>query len=106
MARFLAKASYTPEGTKGLMKEGGTSRKENLERLIKEVGGTVESFYFAFGEADVIVLLELPDNTTAASLSMTINSTGLVQLSITPLLTAEEIDSAAKKRIGYRAPGQ
>ena len=106
MARFLVNASYTPEGTKGLMKEGGTARKENIERLVKEVGGTVEAFYFTFGKSDVVALLELPDNATAASLSMAINSSGLVQLSTVPLLTAEEVDAAAKKKIGYRAPGK
>ena len=105
MAKFLVKASYTGEGTKGLLKEGGSSRKATVEKMIKGVGGSVESFYFAFGETDVFVICDLPDSTTAAALSLAINASGTVNMSIIPLLTVQEIDQAAKKSVSYRAPG-
>ena len=105
MAKYLIKASYTPNGVKGVLKEGGTSRKETVEKLIAGMGGKLEAFYFAFGDHDVYAISDLPDAATAAAIGMTINSSGLVTSSTTVLLTPEDIDKAAKKPVNYRAPG-
>ena len=105
MAKFMVKASYSAEGTKGLLKEGGSSRKAMVDKMIKGLGGSVEAFYFAFGEADVFVICDLPDSTTAAALSLVINASGAVSTSTIPLLTVQEIDQACKKSVAYRAPG-
>src|SRR5436309_14371179 len=105
MAKFMIKASYTTEGTKGLLKEGGSSRRSMVDKMIKGLGGSVEAFYYAFGEADVFVICDLPDSTTAAALSLVINASGAVNISTIPLLTAEEIDYACKKSVNYRPPG-
>lgn len=105
MAKFLIKASYTAEGTKGLLKEGGSSRKATIDKLITGLGGSMEAFYFAFGEADVFIICDLPDSSTAAAVSLAVNVTGMVDLSIIPLLTVQEIDQACKKSVAYRAPG-
>lgn len=105
MAKFMVKASYTSEGTKGLLKEGGSSRKAMVDKMIKGLGGSVEAFYFAFGDADVFLICDLPDATTAAALSLVINASGAVSTSTIPLLTVQEIDQACKKSVAYRAPG-
>ena len=105
MAKFLIKASYTPEGTKGLLKEGGSSRKTSVEKMVKGVGGKMEAFYFAFGETDVYGICELPDGVTAVALSLVINASGMVTNTVVPLLTAEELDQACKKSVAYRPPG-
>src|SRR5689334_1853797 len=78
MSKFLIKAAYTAEGIKGLLKEGGSKRKSTVEKLVKSLGGKVEVFYYAFGEYDAYVILDLPDLATATALSLTINATGLV----------------------------
>ena len=106
MAKFLIKASYTPPGVKGLLHEGGSSRKATVEKMIQSVGGKLEAFYFAFGETDVFAICELPDAVTAAAFSLVINASGLVSESIVPLLTPAEIDQACQKSIAYRPPGQ
>lgn len=106
MAKFLCRASYGPEGAKGLAKEGGTSRRQMLDSLVKGLGGGLESFYFAFGEADVYATVDLPDNITAFALSLAVNQSGSVSVKTTPLLTCEEFDQAAKKQVAYRAPGR
>ena len=106
MAKYMIQASYTAEGTRGVMKEGGTKRRQTVENNVKAVGGTVEAFYFAFGDADAYVIVDLPDNATAAALSMAVNSSGAVALKTQVLLTAEEIDKASKKTVTYRAPGK
>ena len=105
MAKFLIKASYTAAGAKGLLKEGGSSRKATVEKMIKGVGGKMESFYYAFGETDVYGICDVPDAVTAAALSLAINATGMVNITLVPLLTAKEIDQACQKSVAYRPPG-
>src|SRR2546426_10856887 len=105
MAKFLFTASYTPDGAKGLIKEGGSARKAHITKLIKSVGGKLESYYYAFGDTDVYLIADLPDAATAAALSLAVNKIGLVRLKTIPLLTPEEIDEAVKKSVDYRPPG-
>jgi uncharacterized protein with GYD domain len=106
MAKYLIQANYIGDGMKGLLKEGGTSRRAAAEKAIKSVGGSLETFYYAFGGTDVYAIADLPDNVTAAALGMTISSSGRVSMKTTVLLSAEEMDLAAKKSPTYRAPGQ
>lgn len=105
MAKYMMRVSYTAEGTKGLLKVGGSNRRQEVERLMKQAGGSLEAIYWAFGEDDVIAISDVPDNVTAAALALSISSTGAVSVTTTVLLTAEEIDEATKKQVDYRPPG-
>jgi uncharacterized protein with GYD domain len=105
MPKFLLTASYTAEGTKGVMKEGGSARKAAAEQVMKSVGAKIEAFYFGFGDADAIMIVDAPDTVTAVALSLAVNSTGRVAVRTTPLITVEEMDAAAKKSVSYRPPG-
>ncbi|WP_164201884.1 GYD domain-containing protein [[Micrococcus luteus] ATCC 49442] len=106
MTKYLFEANYVGEGIKGLMREGGTKRREALTEALRSVGGTLECFYYAFGDVDVLGVFEVPDQTDAAALSLMINSSGSVDVRLKPLMTPEDIDEAAKKTPSYRAPGQ
>ncbi len=106
MKKYLIKASYNSNGVKGLLEDGGSQRKSAVEKMLTELGGKMESFYYAFGEHDVYAISELPDDITAAAVGLRINSSGLVTVSTTVLLSVEDIDAAAKKSVSYRAPGQ
>jgi uncharacterized protein with GYD domain len=106
MPKYLVEANYVGEGLKGLLKEGGSSRRAAVEKLFASVGGKVEAFYFAFGKTDLFVIAELPDNVSAAALSLTVSAAGAVTSRVTVLLTPEEIDAAARKSPQYRPPGQ
>jgi uncharacterized protein with GYD domain len=107
MARYLFQGSYSVDGIKGVLKEGGTGRRAAVEAAVKSLGGKLEAYYFAFGETDVFVIVDGIDNTTAAAFAMGITQTGsLHSLTTTVLLTPEEIDHAAKKTMSYRAPGR
>ena len=105
MPKFLIEANYVGEGVKGLLKDGGTSRRAAVEKLLASVGGKVESFYYAFGDTDAYVTVDVPDNVTAAAVARTVAASGAVNLKTTVLMTAEEIDQATKKSPAYRAPG-
>ncbi len=105
MTKFLIKASYTPEGQKGILKNGATTRKEAVEKMITDLGGKSEAFYYAFGETDVFAIAEVPDTTILAAISLHLNATGLVNVSVTILLTPAEIDKATTILVNYRAPG-
>jgi len=105
MAKYLIRGSYTAEGTKGLLKEGGTKRVAAVEKVIAGLGGRLDALYFTFGDADVLAIIDVPDAASAAAFSLAVSATGAVQTSTTPLLTPEEIDQACKKSVKYRAPG-
>src|SRR5262249_45859327 len=106
MAKYLYKASYTAEGAKGLMKDGGSKRRQSAEAAIKSAGGKMEAFYFGFGTDDVYALVDLPDNVSAAAMSLAIAGSGVVNGHLVVLLTAEELDQAAKKSVTYTPPGK
>jgi uncharacterized protein with GYD domain len=105
MPKFLIEANYVGEGIGGLLKEGGTRRRAAVDELFKSVGGTVEAFYYAFGDTDVFIIGELPDNTHAAALALKVNASGAARCKTTVLMTAQEVDQAVRKTAVYRAPG-
>ena len=105
MPKFLIKASYTTEGVKGLLKDGGSGRRKAVEKLVSSVGGKLDGVWFAFGDDDVFVLGDLPDNASAAAVSLSVSASGAVRCTTVPLLTVEEMDAATKKSVDYRKPG-
>jgi uncharacterized protein with GYD domain len=106
MTKYLFQGKYVGEGIKGLMHEGGSKRREAVVQALGSVGGSLECIYYAFGETDVLGVFDIPDAPSAAALSLMINSSGAVDLRLTPLMTPEDLDDAAGKTPSYRAPGQ
>ena len=105
MPKFLIEASYTLEGVQGLRSAGGSSRRDAVAHALESAGGSLEHFYFAFGDTDAYVVLDLPDNRTAAAASIAVNTSGGATSDVVVLLTPEEIDEAAKLSVDYRPPG-
>ena len=105
MAHYLIEASYTTEGVKGVQSAGGSSRRDAVKAMVEGIGGSLESFYFGFGDADAYVIAELPDNESAAAVAVAVNSSGAAVAKTTVLLTPEEVDAAAQKSVDYRPPG-
>ena len=106
MAKYMFTASYSVEGVKGLLADGGSKRRAAAQKAVESVGGKLEAFYYALGKHDVIGIADMPDNASIAALSLSISSTGAVRLHTTALLTPEEIDTAVKKVVKYTAPGR
>jgi uncharacterized protein with GYD domain len=106
MPKYLMEASYTAEGTKGLVREGGSSRRKKVEEMVKELHGKLEAFYYAFGTSDVFLIVDVPDAVTAAAISLAVNQSGAVHLRTHVLMTPEEMDQASKKSVNYRVPGK
>ena len=106
MPKYLIKANYVGEGLKGLLKEGGTSRRAVVEKMINSMGGKLEAFYYAFGETDLYVIVDMPDNVSTAAFNLTVAASEAVTLKATVLMTPEEIDQAVKKSPSYRPPGK
>lgn len=108
MAKYLIEAGYSHEGLKGVLKDGGTGRRNAVETAVKALGGRVEAFYFGFGESDVYAIVDAPDNVSVAAFALAVGATGIAgHYKTIALLTPEEIDQAAKKAAGasYRPPG-
>ena len=105
MPKYLFQASYTASGAKGLLSEGGTSRRATIEQTVKGLGGTLESFHFAFGDVDVFVIADLPDEVAATAVALVINSAGAAMVKTTVLISPETVDAATKKQVDYRPAG-
>jgi uncharacterized protein with GYD domain len=105
MPKYLIQASYVGDGVKGLRQEGGSARRAAAEKACASVGGRLDSFYYAFGDTDVVAIMDLPDNTTAAGVALLIAASGKVDLKTNVLLTPEEVDAAVKIGGDYRPPG-
>jgi uncharacterized protein with GYD domain len=103
--KYLIEASYTLDGVRGVQSAGGTSRRQAVENVAESVGGTLESFYFGFGDSDAYVVVDLPDNEAATAVALTVNASGGATVRTTVLLTPEEVDAAAKRSVDYRPPG-
>ncbi len=105
MAKYLFKVSYSVDGAKGLLKEGGSRRRAAVEQMVKGLGGKLEAFYFAFGDSDAFAILDVADTASAVAMGLTVNAAGAAHGSMTVLITPEEVDEACKKSVTYRAPG-
>lgn len=105
MPKYLVQGSYTDQGLEGLLKEGGSSRRAMVEQLAKNMGGKLETFYFAFGSDDFVIILDLPSNTDMAATAMVAQASGMVKSRVTVLMTPEEVDQAAHRKVDFRAPG-
>jgi uncharacterized protein with GYD domain len=107
MPKYLFKARYSGDGLEGVMSSGGSARRAAADDLAKDLGGVVESFHFAFGEDDAYVICDLPDNKAAATLAMTVSSSGRVEITTVPLITVDEVDAIASgPKPEYTPPGR
>jgi uncharacterized protein with GYD domain len=106
MAKYLVEAHYTAEGTKGLTREGGTGRRAAATKAVESLGGKIEAFYYAFGDVDAYVIFDVPDNVSAAALSLAVSQSGSINTKTVVLMTPEEMDQAGKKAVDFRPPGR
>lgn len=105
MPKFLFKTTLSQQGMQGTIKEGATGRRAQIEELTKGLGGTLEAFYYAFGETDAYVIADVPDNETAAAVAMAVAASGAATVETVVLLTPEQVEEAAGKTVDYRPPG-
>jgi uncharacterized protein with GYD domain len=105
MGKYLFTGTYVGDGVKGLLEDGGSGRVKAVTAAAESMGGSVESFYFAFGKQDFFVVVNVPDNVSAAALALAVAASGRVSLDTTVLITPDELDAAVKKHPDYRAPG-
>jgi uncharacterized protein with GYD domain len=105
MPKYLVQARYTTEGIQGLVRDSASGRRADVQAAVKTLGGKVEAFYYAFGDDDVVIILDLPNSITAAAVGLTVSGSGTVRVRTTPLLTVEEVDQALEIKMEYRPPG-
>ena len=105
MPKYLFTGTYSAEGARGLILEGGSGRREATEKLVTSLGGTLEAYYFAFGTDDFYLIADLPSNEAAAAGSLSAAATGAIATRTVVLMTPEEVDAATKLTATYRPPG-
>jgi uncharacterized protein with GYD domain len=103
--RYLIRANYTHDGLQGLLEEGRTGRQKAIEALASSLGGQLVSLDYAFGEHDVYAICELPDDESAAAVSLRIAASGAVTANTVELLSPEQIDAAIERDLEYGKPG-
>ena len=106
MPKYLFYGTYTPEGYQGLMQEGGSARIDVSHRALQSVGGSLEAFYYANGEQDFYIIVNLPDQVVSTAVTLVGNASGTFRIRAVPLLTPEEMDQAVKMKVDFRPPGQ
>lgn len=105
MAKYLFEARYSVEGAKGLVREGGSGRRAAVAAMAESMGGKLETFYFAFGDVDAYVIVDIPDSVSAAAVALAVNQSGGASVNTVVLLTPEDVDAASKIAVDYRPPG-
>jgi uncharacterized protein with GYD domain len=105
MPKFLLKGSYTAEGMKGLKKDKASGRETAVTATVKALGGKVDGIWYALGDDDAFLVIDLPSHVHAAALATSISATGMINTSTTALLTVAEMDQALSEKVTYRAPG-
>jgi uncharacterized protein with GYD domain len=106
MAKYLFEARYAAEGARGLAREGGTARRAAIAKMTESLGGSLEAFYYAFGDVDAYVIVDLPDDVSAAAMALTVNQAGAASVKTIVLIRPEDMDKAGKKEVDYRPPGR
>jgi uncharacterized protein with GYD domain len=105
MAKYLFIGSYTADGAKGLLKDGGSKRREAIQQLIESVGGKLESIYWGFGKDDSYTVADFPSPAAAAAAALKVGSSGSARVRTVPILTAEDLDAATQMSPTFRPPG-
>jgi uncharacterized protein with GYD domain len=105
MPKYLFEAKYTPEGVRGIKEAGAASRAKAVNDMATALGGGLDSFYFAFGDVDAYVVVDLPDDEAAAAAAFTVGASAATQLKTVKLLTLDEADAAIARSVDYRPPG-
>jgi uncharacterized protein with GYD domain len=104
--KYMYQVSYTQAGYQGLLKDGGTKRRQTVKALVESLGGKLELFEFAFGADDAVLVMELPDHVTASAIAFAVNAAGGSTGRITVLVSPEDVDRARALRVPYTPPGK
>ena len=107
MPNYLLQVAYTSEGWASLVKNP-QDRAEGVRPAIEQLGGRIESFYLAFGEYDLVCIMQMPDNASAAAFAIAAAAGGAVKsIKTTPLMTTQEGIDAMRKagKSSYRPAG-
>ena len=105
MPKYLFKSRLSAEGVKGTMADGGTGRRAAVEAALSSVGGSLEAFYYAFGETDAYVIAELPSEAHAVRVAAEVAASGTGGVETVVLVDPETVDQAAALSADYRPPG-
>jgi uncharacterized protein with GYD domain len=105
MNKYLFYGSYTPEGYKGLLAEGGSARIGAAKQALQSAGGSLEAFYYSNGEQDFYIIVNLPDHISSTAITLAGNASGTFRIRAVALLTPEEMDEAVKMKVDFRPPG-
>lgn len=106
MPKYLSKVTFTAEAVQFLRQGKASVRQAETRKIFESIGGKLDGYYYVFGQDDVLVIGEFPDNVTAAAVSLLVNSLGPVRVTTTALITVEEMDQAIEKSASLKPPAR
>jgi len=106
MSKYLIKANYNSDGAAGLAAKGGSARRDAVGKMVAEAGGSIDCFYYAWGETDAYLVVEMPSDEAMLGIALSVNKSGATTITTTPLMTPEQVDAAASSAPGYTPPGK
>ncbi len=106
MPKYMYSGNYTKKGATGLLKDGGRARKEEAERIMGEMGGSLEAYYWSFGEMDFMMIVDIPE-AMAVKFSLHVGASGVFNGKLTPLIDVEGMEAATSTDLpSMRLPGE
>ncbi len=105
MPKFMIRGNYTAEGLKGLQKDKASGREKAVATACTALGGKLDAFYYALGDDDLFVVVDLPSHVQVAAICVAVGASGMFHTRSMPLLTVAEMDQALSQGTNYRPPG-
>ena len=106
MPKYMYSGSYTKEGAAGLLREGGKARKEEAERIAEAMGGSMEAYYWSYGEMDFFMIVDVPQ-AMAIKFYLHVGASGVFNGKLTPIITVEDMEEATSTELpSMRLPGE
>ena len=77
MPKFMYSGSYTAKGAAGILKEGATARRDEAARIAESFGGTLEAYYWCYGEKDFMCIMNVPDKVKITAFALAVGASGV-----------------------------
>jgi uncharacterized protein with GYD domain len=108
MVKYLSIFTYSPDGSKGMLKEKATAREAAARKAFESAGGKLETFYWAgSGEVTGVTICDFPDAATGTVMGLMLNSSGAFsKFNSIELISSSDVDRVLEKPISYRPPGR
>jgi len=107
MPKYMYSGNYTAKGAAGLLNDGGKAREEEAEKAAASMGGSLEAYYWCYGEMDFMMIINVPSEEMAIKFSLHVGASGVFNGKLTPLISVDTMEAATSTELPFiRLPGE